>query len=137
PSGEPIAELLSGGARGAAYDPGAEQDACRVIALDLADHPSWRERLTFGDDEAQAARDADALVIVTEWKACKSPDFVALGRLWTTPVIFDGRNLYEPETRSEEGSQDHPIGRPGARNAGGARGPGGAAARATARIRSP
>ena len=81
-----------------------------MIALDLADHPSWLERLSFVDDEAQAARDADALVIVTEWKIFA--DFVALGRLWKSPVIFDGRNLYEPETMSEQGIEYHPIGRP-------------------------
>jgi hypothetical protein len=73
PSRELIAELLSRGARIAAYDPVAQQEARRVLALDLADHPSWLERLTFVDDEAQAARDADALVIVTEWKAFRAP----------------------------------------------------------------
>ena len=71
PSRELIAELLSRGARIAAYDPVAQEEARRVIALDLADHPSWLERLSFVDDEAQAARDADALVIVTEWKIFK------------------------------------------------------------------
>ncbi|MCA3822944.1 MAG: UDP-glucose/GDP-mannose dehydrogenase family protein, partial [Burkholderia sp.] len=130
PSRELIAELLSRGARVAAYDPVAQQEARRVIALDLADHPSWLERLTFVDDEAQAARDADALVIVTEWKIFKSPDFIALGRLWKAPVIFDGRNLYEPETMSEQGIEYHPIGRPGSRQAVAARVPGTARASA-------
>ncbi|WP_321908904.1 UDP-glucose dehydrogenase family protein [Burkholderia cepacia] len=130
PSRELIAELLSRGARIAAYDPVAQQEARRVIALDLADHPSWLERLSFVDDEAQAARDADALVIVTEWKIFKSPDFIALGRLWKAPVIFDGRNLYEPETMTEQGIEYHPIGRPGSRQAVAARVPGTAPASA-------
>jgi UDPglucose 6-dehydrogenase len=68
-------------------------------------------------------------VIVTEWKAFRSPDFT-LGRLWKSPVIFDGRNLYEPETMSEQGIEYHPIGRPGSRQAVAARAP--AAARASA-----
>ena len=130
PSRELIAELLSRGARIAAYDPVAQQEARRVLALDLADHPSWLERLSFVDDEAQAARDADALVIVTEWKAFKSPDFIALGRQWKSPVIFDGRNLYEPEAMSEQGIEYHPIGRPGSRQAVAARVAGAARANA-------
>ncbi|WP_175722349.1 UDP-glucose dehydrogenase family protein [Burkholderia ambifaria] len=130
PSRELIAELLSRGARIAAYDPVAQQEARRVLALDLADHPSWLERLSFVDDEAQAARDADALVIVTEWKAFKSPDFIALGRQWKSPVIFDGRNLYEPEAMSEQGIEYHPIGRPGSRQAVAARVSGAARANA-------
>ncbi|KVW36002.1 UDP-glucose 6-dehydrogenase [Burkholderia ubonensis] len=117
PSRALIAELLSRGARVTAYDPVAQREAQRVIALDLASHPSWLERLAYVDDESQVARDADALVIVTEWKAFKSPDFTALGRLWKSPVIFDGRNLYEPDAMSEQGIEYHPIGRPGSRQA--------------------
>ncbi|WP_179400602.1 UDP-glucose dehydrogenase family protein [Burkholderia guangdongensis] len=125
-----IAELLERGASVRAYDPVAQREAKRVLALDLAAHPAWLKRLAFVDDEAQAARGVDALAIVTEWKVFKSPDFAALGRLWTTPVIFDGRNLYEPAAMSELGIEYHPIGRPGSRQAIAARAPGAARANA-------
>ncbi|WP_323119936.1 UDP-glucose dehydrogenase family protein [Burkholderia alba] len=115
PSRALIAELLERGARVAAYDPVARAEAQRVLALDLHAHPERLARLAFVDDEAQAAQDADALVIVTEWKAFKSPDFAVLGARWKTPVIFDGRNLYEPLAMRELGVEYHAIGRPDAR----------------------
>ncbi|AOK49334.1 MULTISPECIES: UDP-glucose dehydrogenase family protein [unclassified Burkholderia] len=114
PSRALIAELLSRGAHVTAYDPVAQAEAQRVLALDLHDRPDALARLAFADDEAQVAQDADALVIVTEWKAFKSPDFEALGKRWKTPVIFDGRNLYEPIAMRELGIEYYPIGRPGA-----------------------
>jgi UDPglucose 6-dehydrogenase len=54
---------------------------------------------------------ADALVIVTEWKAYRSPDFAALKAAIREPVIFDGRNLYEPRAMREAGVQYFGIGR--------------------------
>ena len=53
------------------------------------------------------SRGADALVIVTEWKEFKSPDFVHLKQRLKTPLIFDGRNLYEPEAMAELGIDYH------------------------------
>ena len=61
----------------------------------------------------EAAAGADALVIVTEWKVFKSPNFAALVELLSEPVIFDGRNLYEPETMRELGVEYYSIGRAG------------------------
>ncbi|MEI6003081.1 UDP-glucose 6-dehydrogenase, partial [Paraburkholderia bengalensis] len=55
---------------------------------------------------------ADALVIVTEWKEFKSPDFARLKAELKAPLIFDGRNLYEPEAMSELGIDYYSIGRP-------------------------
>jgi len=55
---------------------------------------------------------ADALVIVTEWKEFKSPDFAHLKSELKMPVIFDGRNLYEPEAMAELGIDYFAIGRP-------------------------
>jgi UDPglucose 6-dehydrogenase len=55
---------------------------------------------------------ADALAIVTEWKVFRSPDFGQIKRRLKTPVIFDGRNLYEPEAMVENGVEYHAIGRP-------------------------
>ncbi|HTH08133.1 MAG TPA: UDP binding domain-containing protein, partial [Acidovorax sp.] len=54
---------------------------------------------------------ADALVIVTEWKEFRSPDFAHLAATLKQPVVFDGRNLFEPETLRAAGLEHYPIGR--------------------------
>ena len=59
----------------------------------------------------EALPGADALVIVTEWKVYLSPDFAALKAAMREPVIFDGRNLYEPRAMREAGVQYFGIGR--------------------------
>ncbi len=112
PSRALIAALLARGACIVAYDPVARAEAARVFALDLHDHPERLARLAFVDDALSAVREADALVIVTEWAAFKSPDFAALDAHWKQPVIFDGRNLYEPLAMRELGIEYHPVGRP-------------------------
>ena len=58
-----------------------------------------------------ALEGADALVIVTEWKEFRSPDFAHLAATLRQPVIFDGRNLFEPADMSELGLEYHAIGR--------------------------
>ena len=55
---------------------------------------------------------ADALIIVTEWQEFRSPDFDAIRTNLLTPVIFDGRNLYEPRAVRKSGFEYYPIGRP-------------------------
>jgi UDPglucose 6-dehydrogenase len=94
-----------------AYDPVAADEAKRAFALDLQDVPEHNARLTFESNEMEAAHGADALVILTEWKVFKSPDFGNLKSHLKAPVIFDGRNLYEPEAMSELGIEYHTIGR--------------------------
>ncbi|WP_414446936.1 UDP-glucose/GDP-mannose dehydrogenase family protein [Burkholderia sp. 22PA0099] len=111
PSRALIADLLARGASVRAYDPVATREAQRVLALDLAGRQHDLERLTFVDEAGEVAQDADALVIVTEWKAFKSPDFAALAARWKSAVIFDGRNLYEPLAMRELGIEYHAIGR--------------------------
>ncbi|MDE1184326.1 UDP-glucose/GDP-mannose dehydrogenase family protein [Paraburkholderia sp.] len=111
PSRPLIAELLARGASVKAYDPVAVDEAKRVFALDLKDAPQQHARLSFAADSADAAQDADALVILTEWKAFKSPDFDSLKAQLKVPLIFDGRNLYEPDTLQELGIEYHAIGR--------------------------
>jgi UDPglucose 6-dehydrogenase len=54
---------------------------------------------------------ADALVIVTEWKEFRSPDFDAIAKALKQPVIFDGRNLYDPAALRSRGIEYHAIGR--------------------------
>jgi UDPglucose 6-dehydrogenase len=111
PSRTLIAALLARGARVVAYDPVAIRDAKRFIAADLQDEPEWLERLTYANEQMEAVKNADALVILTEWKAFKSPDFDSLKKGLKAPLIFDGRNLYEPETMREIGVEYHAIGR--------------------------
>jgi len=107
-----IAGLLERGAAVRAYDPVATNEARRVFAIDLAQQPQWLARLSFTQTQNEALTDADALVIVTEWTAFRAPDFAHLKAALKTPRIFDGRNLYEPETMAETGIDYYPIGRP-------------------------
>jgi UDPglucose 6-dehydrogenase len=111
PSRVLIAALLERGATISAYDPVAVDEARRVLALDLHDAPEQLARLTYAKDHTEALDGADALVIVTEWKVFKSPDFDGMKRRLKAPLIFDGRNLYEPDTMNEIGVEYHAIGR--------------------------
>lgn len=111
PSRPLVAALLARGATVRAYDPVAMHEARRVFALDLHARPAEHARLSFADSEAQSVAGADALVIVTEWKAFKSPDFNALKRTLKAPLVFDGRNLYEPQAMAELGIEYYAIGR--------------------------
>jgi len=112
PSRQLIAELLARGARVRAYDPVAMDEARRVFANDLKDQPDHLARLDFFERQEEAAVGADALVIVTEWKEFKSPNFADLRLLLSAPIIFDGRNLYDPEALSGAGIEYYGIGRP-------------------------
>ncbi|AOJ68109.1 MULTISPECIES: UDP-glucose dehydrogenase family protein [Burkholderia] len=112
PSRRLIASLLARGATVRAYDPVAIDEARRVFALDLHDAPDALARIAFVDSADDALAGADALVIVTEWKEFKSPDFSHLKAVLKAPAIFDGRNLYEPDAMAELGIDYHAIGRP-------------------------
>ncbi|WP_322041520.1 UDP-glucose/GDP-mannose dehydrogenase family protein [Burkholderia diffusa] len=112
PSRELVVGLLKRGAAVRAYDPVATDEARRVLAFDLSDDPAAHARLEFVATSEDATTGADALVIVTEWKVFKSPNFAALVELLNEPVIFDGRNLYEPEAMAAIGIEYYGIGRP-------------------------
>lgn len=88
PSRVIIAELSKRGAALRAYDPVAMAEAKRVM--------DGIPRLAFVDNQTQALEGSDALLIVTEWKEFKSPDFDAIKSVLKQPVVIDGRNLYEP-----------------------------------------
>ena len=105
PSRTVVAELLSRGARVRAYDPVAMNEARRVMG-DV-------ERLEFAPDAAAALTGADALVIVTEWKEFKSPDFDFIKSSLRSPVVFDGRNLYDPALMAALSIEYEGIGRRG------------------------
>ncbi len=98
-----IAELLKRGAQVVAFDP---------VAMPEAKHIYEREKsVGFVDTAMDAVKGADALVIMTEWKAFRSPDFDAVKAALKSPVIFDGRNLYEPAVVRSHGLEYYPIGR--------------------------
>jgi UDPglucose 6-dehydrogenase len=103
PSREVIAGLVGCGARVRAYDPVAMVEAQRVM--------SHLEGVAFVDSAKAALADADALVIVTEWKEFRTPDFDALRAALKQPLVFDGRNLYDPKHIAAFGLEYHSIGR--------------------------
>ena len=72
---------------------------------------SEARRLSFAANPIAACEKADALVVVTEWKEFRSPDFDALRQHLRQLVIFDGRNLYEPDVVRAAGFEHFAIGR--------------------------
>ena len=109
PSRVIVAELVRRGARVQANDPVAMAEARRCLALDLS--AEQMKAITFHENPMHALQGADALVIATEWKAYRSPDFVVMKAALRKPVIFDGRNLYEPAEVLEAGFEYEGIGR--------------------------
>jgi UDPglucose 6-dehydrogenase len=103
PSRVIINELFRRGATVTAYDPVAMAETKRIYG----DEP----RLTLADKPMDALEGADALLIVTEWKEFRSPDFERIKGALKQPVIFDGRNLYEPEVPRAAGIEYSAIGR--------------------------
>jgi UDPglucose 6-dehydrogenase len=106
-----LAELIERGATVAVYDPVAMSEAKRVLALDFAASCHGLARIRFADSPMDALQGADALAIVTEWKAFRSPDFEEVRARLKAPVIFDGRNLFAPEVMAQAGFEYHGIGR--------------------------
>jgi UDPglucose 6-dehydrogenase len=96
-------QLWEAGARVQAYDPVATGEARRIYG----DRPG----LTIAESAEEAAAGADALAIVTEWREFRSPDFDALKTALRAPVIFDGRNLYDPSLLNRLGFRYFAIGR--------------------------
>ncbi len=111
PSRVIIAELIRRGASIVAHDPVATAEAWHCFELDFAKQPELLSKIKTVDKPNQAVEGADALVIVTEWKAFRSPDFDFLKQNLKEPIIFDGRNLFEPSTLSELGFKYFGIGR--------------------------
>ncbi|MGC4403602.1 UDP-glucose dehydrogenase family protein [Methyloversatilis sp. MC4-4] len=103
PSRVIINELFRRGATVTAYDPVAMTETKRIYG----DEP----RLTLADKPMDALEGADALLIVTEWKEFRSPDFERIKSALKQPVIFDGRNLYEPDVPRAAGIEYSAIGR--------------------------
>ncbi len=104
-----IKQLLDGGATVAVYDPVAMTEAKRVLELDLS--AGEMARIRFASTPMDTLAAAEALVIVTEWKAFRSPDFDRIKSSLKQAIIFDGRNLFEPQVMAEAGFEYHGIGR--------------------------
>jgi UDPglucose 6-dehydrogenase len=103
PSRAIIEGLWKAGAKVRAYDPVATAEARRTYA--------GREGLTICADAYEAVQGADALAIATEWQEFRSPDFDRLKELLKEPLIFDGRNLYDPALVARLGFAYYGIGR--------------------------
>jgi UDPglucose 6-dehydrogenase len=103
PSRVVLESLCAAGAAVQAYDPEALEEARRIY--------SDKKGLRYCDSPQEALHEADALVIVTEWKQFRSPDFDELGLQLRDKVIFDGRNMYEPVVVRRSGLEYYAIGR--------------------------
>ena len=95
--------LWDAGASVRAYDPEAMNEARRI-------YPD-QEGLELCDSAQEALQGADALAIVTEWQEFRSPDFRAIKKELSDPVVFDGRNLYDPAFMTAQGLTYYAIGR--------------------------
>ncbi len=98
-----INELIKAGATITAYDPVAMDEAKRIFKDE--------KHLSFVDTQDDALKNADALIIVTEWTEFRSPDFALIKSSLKAPFIFDGRNLYDPKAVRILGFKYFPIGR--------------------------
>ena len=96
-----IRELLNAGATVRAHDP---------IANSMV-KPLFGGKVEFFESAYDALRDADALLVVTEWNEFRNPDFSKMIKLMNKPVILDGRNIYDPKEMKEKGFQYYSIGR--------------------------
>jgi UDPglucose 6-dehydrogenase len=97
-----IQGILAAGASVQAYDPEAMSVARGIFG----------SKVTFADNSYSALKGADALAIVTEWNEFREPDFDRMKKFLTNPIIFDGRNLYNPESIRAHGFTYVSIGRP-------------------------
>ena len=98
-----LLQLWDAGARVRAYDPEAIEETRRIFGE--------RDDLVFCTSSGDALQGADALVVVTEWKQFRSPDFAMLKGMLNDQVVFDGRNLYEPVEVEAAGLAYYGIGR--------------------------
>jgi UDPglucose 6-dehydrogenase len=102
PSVPLIQGILAAGASVMAYDPEAMTVARGIFG----------SKITYAESGYAALKGADALAIVTEWNEFREPDFERIKKLLSHPVIFDGRNLYNPEQIRAHGFTYFSIGRP-------------------------
>jgi len=99
-----IKELLKRGAKIQAYDPKAVEEAKEFYL-------KGAENISYVKSKYQALEKADAMILLTEWKEFRSPDFEEISKLLKSPVIFDGRNQYNAFNLKEKGFEYYQIGR--------------------------
>ena len=97
-----INELLEAGAKIKAFDPEAMDNVKEIIG----------DKITFCDNQYDAIEDADALAVITEWNAFRTPDYNKILSSLKEPIVFDGRNVFDPEDMKERGFVYSSIGRP-------------------------
>ena len=98
-----IQSLTSSGAKVKAYDPKAVNEA-------KEHYLKGNDRVEYCESKYEALKDADALLLITEWKEFRSPDFYEIKRLLKEAVIFDGRNQYDSKRVAEYGIEYYQIG---------------------------
>ncbi len=98
-----INELTSLGAEIVAYDPKARYEAESHYLKD-------NKHVRYGDSKYEVLKDADALILVTEWQEFRSPDFDEVKRLLKSPIFFDGRNQFDKKRMTELGFEYYQIG---------------------------
>lgn len=98
-----VDELTALGANVVAFDPQA-MDNVKHLYKD-------NKNLTFAEDEYAVLKDADALIVATNWKEFSSPDWAKVKQLLKAPVVFDGRNLYDPKAMAAQGFYYESMGR--------------------------
>lgn len=96
-----IKELVKLGAIVVGYDPAAMENAKYYLG----------DILTYADEQYEAIKEAEALLILTEWNEFRNPDFDKIKQLLKNPIIFDGRNIFDVKKVKEEGFTYHSIGR--------------------------
>lgn len=104
PAIDVIKKLIAAGATVVAYDPAAMERTKQVLP------PS--ESMIYVDSSYKATKDADALLILTDWKEFASLDLVRINQELRFPIVIDGRNLYTPKTMAEHGLTYVSVGRP-------------------------
>jgi UDPglucose 6-dehydrogenase len=104
PSIDVVQALLAHGAKVAGFDP--------VAAKHFLQEFEGQPGLSIAKTQYEALQDADALIICTEWKPFRSPDFAKMKTLMKTPLIFDGRNQYDLDVMAEHGFKYFCVGRP-------------------------
>jgi UDPglucose 6-dehydrogenase len=105
-----IQELLKRGATVSAFDPLASKEGLEAVSHDTQDEEAL-SRFSLAETAYEAADNADALLVVTEWKTFHHPDFEMLKECMNQPLILDGRNLYDPKMLQDLGIAYQGIGR--------------------------
>ncbi|MGL4668472.1 MAG: UDP-glucose dehydrogenase family protein [Saezia sp.] len=101
-----IEALLNAGAKVQAFDPVAH----KVALQELPAHALEKQQIILAKDQYAALDNADALLLVTEWKIFRNPDFKLIKEKLKQPIIFDGRNQYDPKSLRAQGFDYHGIG---------------------------